>query len=207
MSRWTVPDRRDAWRDARPTYVCPASFNRQALLDTEFLHSFAQRGPGDPEESGSLELVSVSFNQRLNDQLPFNRRDDLELGIAAGMLEQGSGQGGNIGPTGATRTRQRRPGGIGSSRPSPRVGDPRRHQLRGQVSEKNRVAFGHDQSAADDIFQLPHIAWPVIVLERGHHFFGDRFGFLFLVLGESFEKIVDQKPDVLASLAQWKEGA
>src|SRR6266567_7328900 len=53
-------------------------FDRQILLDVEFLHPLAQRGAGDPEKTGRLHLVPASLPQRLDDQFTLDCRDDLQ---------------------------------------------------------------------------------------------------------------------------------
>src|SRR6266511_272834 len=121
------------------------------------------------------------------------------------MLEQGLGQRGHIvGPGGGGG--RRGPGRVGGRRGGRRrASDPGRGQFRRQVPWKNRLPLGYDQGAADDVFQLAHVAGPVITLQRLEHFVGNGFGRLLLFLGELFEKIVHEETDVLPPLAQGRQ--
>ncbi len=60
----------------------------QLLCDAEFLHAFAQGGPCDAQQHCGLHLVSARFLQRLDYHLPFEKRNELQLGIAARHLEK-----------------------------------------------------------------------------------------------------------------------
>ena len=67
------------------------------------------------------------------------------------------------------------------------------------------VARSKDQSAFDDVPQLPDVAGPVVRLERGHGFFGDgRRGHPPLG-GEAGEEMADELRDVFAALAQRRQ--
>src|SRR4051794_22445492 len=72
------------WAIAEARASCVIQFT----LDRELLNSFAQRRPRDPEDLGSMHLISVGLFQRLNHQFSFHLGNYLEFGITPSPLEK-----------------------------------------------------------------------------------------------------------------------
>ena len=53
------------------------SLHTQLALDAEFFDAFAQRGAGDAEHFGGVNLIVVRLLERLDDQFAFDGGDDF----------------------------------------------------------------------------------------------------------------------------------
>src|SRR5262249_40210307 len=103
-------------RSSTDSIICPDAglCDAQLALDAEFLHPFAQRRACDAQKLRRVHLIAIRFLERLNDEFPLDRRDDLQLGIAPRPLEQLPREGRhlwNSSLAGRGPRRDRRPGG------------------------------------------------------------------------------------------------
>src|SRR5437879_6620926 len=86
LERWRVGSLGSSWLVV--SFLHPSiapilhSLNAQLALDAEFLHAFAQRGAGDAEQLGGVDLVAVGFFEGLDDQFALHGGKDLHFGIA-----------------------------------------------------------------------------------------------------------------------------
>ena len=141
--------------------------DREFLLDLEFLDALAQGGARDAEQFGCLDLISLGFQQRLDNQFPLDRRQDPQLSLLARPAEEGAPDRRPIQQVTPAhrrkgRIRRGRYGSWGRSRGCCQ----QTRNLRRQIAWQDDVALGHHGGALDDILQFTDIPGPAKALQH-----------------------------------------
>ena len=178
--------------------------NGQLLFDFEFFHALAQGGPRDAQQLGGLDLVAFGFQQRLDDQFPFHRRQHFEFALLAAPIETTSA------PPPPNPARLRRPPGRGRAQRRGSRACPLRPRRRLEISA------GRSPGKITSPLAMTMARWITFSSSRtlpgqwnrssiSSRRRQDGFGGAPLRLGELLQKIVDEQRDVLAPLAQRAE--
>src|ERR1700678_4405874 len=72
----------------------------------------------------------------------------------------------------------------------------------GQQSRVDDGGAGENHAALDDVFELAHVAGPLVVYQCAHGVGGELAGFEIVLFGEVFEEAVDEQRNVFAAAAQ-----
>src|SRR6267378_1882590 len=105
-----------------------------------------------------MDLVTIGLFERLNDQLAFDGGNDFELWILSSPMKELPRENCDISRTPFARRRgQRRETACRGAF----AGD-----FGGQITQKNRFAFGHHERPAENVFEFAHISGPMIFLKR-----------------------------------------
>src|SRR5712692_7022616 len=86
---------------------------------------------------------------------------------------------------------------LGDQRLGPALGELARHRRKG-----DDLALGQDHRALHRVFELAHVAGPIVGEDRVHRIRGEPLGRSSLLFAETLEQRLDEDRDVVAPLAQ-----
>ncbi len=77
--------------------------------------------------------------------------------------------------------------------------------LQRHITRTDKAARRKDHSTLNDIFQLPNIAWPVVLLQEFHGTWREIMHLLALAMASLRQEVFDQKGDVIPAFAQGRQ--
>ena len=83
-----------ARRRRRTIWLC--LLDGELLFDVKFFDAFAEGGAGDSQKFCSLNLVTVGFDEGLDDEFAFDGGNDFEFAVFTSPFEKGASHGRQI---------------------------------------------------------------------------------------------------------------